>query len=189
MRPAEPGRRALLRAGQDLLARSDLGKLSVNSITAAAGMAKGSFYQHWPSRADYILALHRAFHEDLFERVRQTISGFTPGADRLAVGMHAYLDGCLAEPATKALLVQARTEAGLCDEVATRNHQAAQLITDDLTALGWTAPEPIAVLLVASIAEIALAELTAAERRDDLRDAVLRLSRPERAITTASPAI
>ncbi|SUD47875.1 Bacterial regulatory proteins, tetR family [Nocardia otitidiscaviarum] len=180
MRSAEPGRRALLDAGRTLLATSDLSKLSVNSITATADMAKGSFYQHWPSRDDYILALHRAFHDHLFERVQERIADQRPGAERLATGIRAYLDGCLAEPATKALLVQARTEAALGDEVAQRNRQAADVLTADLTALGWSDPEPIAVLLVAAIAETALMELTDRGPRPDLRAALLRLAAPPR---------
>ncbi|WP_067462950.1 TetR/AcrR family transcriptional regulator [Nocardia amamiensis] len=176
MRSAEPGRRALLQAGQTLLAAEDLSRVSVNAIAAQANMAKGSFYQHWRSRSDYIIALHRAFHDKLIESVTATIAGAEPGHERLAAAIDRYLDGCLAEPATKALLVQARTEAGLGDEVAARNRQAAEMITADLAAIGWQDPEPIAALLVAAIAEIALAELTAGECRTDLRDGVLRLA-------------
>ena len=46
--------------------------------------------------------------------------------------MNTYLDGCLAEPATKALLVQSRTEAGLSDLVAARNASAAALLPPEL---------------------------------------------------------
>ncbi|WP_306359915.1 alpha/beta fold hydrolase [Nocardia sp. CC227C] len=97
-------------------------------------------------------------------------------AERLATGIQVYLDGCLAEPATKALLVQARTEAALGDEVAQRNRQAADVITEDLSAIGWTDPEPVASLLVATIAEAALMELVDRSPRPDLRDALLRLA-------------
>ncbi|MGW4631421.1 TetR/AcrR family transcriptional regulator [Nocardia sp. NPDC004415] len=177
MRPAEPGRRALLDAGRQLLATANLGKLSVNAITAEAGMAKGSFYQHWRSREDYLLALHGAFHDDLAERVDTAVAGLAPGEERLAAVVTTYLDGCLAEPATKGLLVQARTDAGLQSAVSARNATAADLLRTDLAALGWDDPRPVAVLLVAAIAEIALLELDAAAPRPDLRAALLRLVR------------
>ncbi|ATL68389.1 TetR/AcrR family transcriptional regulator [Nocardia terpenica] len=176
MRSAEPGRRALLEAGHALLAAEDLSRLSVNAIAAQANMAKGSFYQHWRSRGDYIVALHRAFHDDLTAAVTTAIADLPPGAHRLTVAIDAYLDGCLSATATKALLVQARTEAGLGDEVAARNREAATILTDDLAAIGWQQPEPLATLLVAAIAETALIELTAGAPRRDLRDAVLRLA-------------
>lgn len=139
-------------------------------------MAKGSFYQHWPSRGDYVRSLHDRFHDKLFEAIATAITGLPPGRDRLAAGMNAYLDGCLADPATKALLVQSRTEAGLSDLVATRNESAADLILPDLTALGWAPPEPIAALLVAAVAEIALIELAAGKRDKRLRRGLIRLA-------------
>ncbi|HET7074731.1 MAG TPA: TetR/AcrR family transcriptional regulator [Mycobacterium sp.] len=176
MRSPEPGRNALLDAGQRLLGTADLARISVNAIVAEAGMAKGSFYQHWPSRADYVRALHARFHDDLEESITAAMAGVPPGRDRLAAGMNTYLDGCLAEPATKALLVQSRTEAGLSDLVAARNDSAAARVTPDLVALGWAPSEPIAVLLVAAVAEIALLELAAGERNDELRGGLLRLA-------------
>lgn len=99
-----------------------------------------------------------------------------PGRDRIAAGMNAYLDGCLAEPATKALLVQSRTEAGLNDLVAARNHGSATLILPDLEALGWAPAEPVAALLIAAVAEIALVELDARQSDDELRAGLLRLA-------------
>lgn len=176
MRSPEPGRNALLDAGQRLLGTADLARISVNAIVAEAGMAKGSFYQHWPSRAEYVRALHIRFHDQLVEMIEAAMGELPPGHDRLEAGMNAYLDGCLAKPATKALLVQSRTEAGLTDLVAARNHSAAMLMVPDLEALGWSAPEPIAALLVAAVAEIALVELEARQRDDKLRHGLLRLA-------------
>ena len=157
MRSPEPGRNALLDAGQRLLGAADLARISVNAIVTEAGMAKGSFYQHWPSRAEYVRALHARFHDQLGESIAAAMADLPPGRDRLEAGMNAYLDGCLADPATKALLVQSRTEAGLSDLVAARNESSATLVLPDLIALGWAPPEPIAALLVAAVAEIASA--------------------------------
>lgn len=176
MRSPEPGRNALLDAGQRLLETADLARISVNAIVAEAGMAKGSFYQHWPSRSEYVRALHDRFHDQLVESIEAAMAGSPPGSERLAAGMDAYLDGCLAEPATKALLVQSRTEAGLSDLVAARNASAATMLMPDLVALGWDAPAPIAALLVAAVAEIALVELDVGRRDDELRRGLLRLA-------------
>lgn len=176
MRSPEPGRNTLLDAGQRLLGTADLARISVNAIVAEAGMAKGSFYQHWPSRTEYVRALHARFHDQLAESIAAAMADAPPGRDRLAAGMDAYLDGCLAETATKALLVQSRTEAGLSDLVAARNDTAAALLLPDLEALGWKSPHPIAALLVAAVAEIALVELAAGKPDGDLRQGLLRLA-------------
>jgi AcrR family transcriptional regulator len=162
------------------LGTSDLARISVNAIVAEAGMAKGSFYQHWPSRAEYVRALHARFHDELEESIAAAMADLPPGRDRLVTGMNTYLDGCLAQPATKALLVQSRTEAGLSDLVAARNESAAALVLPDLVALGWSPPEPIAALLVAAVAEIALLELAAGKRDNQLRNGLLRLATGDR---------
>ena len=94
--------------------------------------------------------------------------------------MKVYLDGCLADAATKALLVQSRTEAGLSDLVATRNNTAATLLLPDLVALGWSRPEPIAALIVAAVAEIALLELAAGKPDKVLRNGLIRLATGDR---------
>jgi AcrR family transcriptional regulator len=176
VRSPEPGRNALLDAGQRLLGTADLARVSVNAIVAEAGMAKGSFYQHWPSRAEYVRALHVRFHDQLEDSIAAAMADLPPGPDRLAAGMHTYLDGCLAEPATKALLVQSRTEAGLSDLVAARNASAAASLVPNLLALGWAPPEPVAALLVAAVAEIALVELAAGKPDNELRGGLLRLA-------------
>lgn len=180
MRPAEPGRTALLDAGHRLLGSADLARISVNAIVEEAGMAKGAFYQHWKSRTDYIRTLHTRFHGELNKSIAARIGELPPGRERLAVAMNAYLDGCLAAPATKALLVQSRTEAGLSDLVAERNTAAADMISADLKALGWGDARPVAQLLVAAIAEIALLEMAAGARDDRLRQALLELATQNR---------
>ena len=62
--------------------------------------------------------------------------------------------------------------------MSARNSAAATLLTTELTAMGWTDPEPVAVLLVAATAETALLELDAQSPRPDLRAALLRIARP-----------
>jgi hypothetical protein len=123
-----------------------------------------------------VRALHARFHDRLEDAITAAIADLPPGRDRIEAGMNAYLDGCLADPATKALLVQSRTEAGLSDLVAARNQTAATLIVPDLEALGWASPEPVATLLVAATAEIALIELATGQRDKQLRHGLLRLA-------------
>ncbi|MFT4126572.1 MAG: TetR/AcrR family transcriptional regulator [Gordonia sp. (in: high G+C Gram-positive bacteria)] len=175
MRPAEPGRNALLDAGSVLLASADLSKLSVNAVVAEAGMAKGSFYQHWPTRREYLVALLRNYHERLAGLVTAAMDDAEPGLPRLDAGMTAYLDECLSNPAMKRMLAQARTDSGLGSEVEARHTDFAHLATDDLKIIGWDSPEPIAELFVAAVSEVALQELNAGGPRPDLREGVRRL--------------
>lgn len=175
-RSAEPGRTALLDAGVQVLTTAGLSELSVNTVVATARMAKGAFYQHWPSRTDYLRDLHTRFHDQLAAVVATAVATKQPGAGRLWHMLIAYLDGCLAQRASKALLVEARTQAGLGDLVAARNRSFAALIEEDLTTLGWPVAQPIATLLIAAAAEIALHELQAGTALPALRHATLALA-------------
>ncbi|MGN2635971.1 TetR/AcrR family transcriptional regulator [Nocardia takedensis] len=172
-RPAEPGRTALMNAGALVAADRGLRGLSINAVVEAAGMAKGSFYHHFPDRRSYVIALHRQYHDALSELVGARIAGLTPGARRVRVGVLAYLDACLATRGTKAFLAQSRTDTDLLDEVHERNRRFAGVIAPDLLEMGWSDPLAVAHLLVAMVAEIALTELYGDAPRDDLRAAVM----------------
>lgn len=81
-RPAEPGRSALLRAGAEVATERGLKGLSVNAVVDAAGMAKGSFYHHFPDRRSYVIALHREYHDAIDAAVssRSTVANQAKGA-------------------------------------------------------------------------------------------------------------
>jgi AcrR family transcriptional regulator len=154
---------ALLQAGRRLFDDAQapvLARVSVNAVVQEARMSKGAFYQHWPDRATYLLALHQEFHDGLTDLVTAAIAGYDPGLARLTTGITAYLDGCLAGRATKTLLAQARHEPELAAEVTRRDRQFADIARADLRALGWDPPEPAATLLVAMVAATALTEST-----------------------------
>ncbi|MEU6583116.1 TetR/AcrR family transcriptional regulator [Nocardia sp. NPDC046763] len=174
-RPAEPGRNALLDAGAEVAARTGLAGLSVNAVVQAAGMAKGTFYHHFPDRRSYVVALHRRYHDELTGRVLAAVVDLAPGRERLRAGLTAYLDACLATRGTKAFLAQSRTEADLLDEVTARNQLVAAAIAPDIEQLGWADPPAVALLVIAMVAEIALAELYSSAARPDLRAALTAL--------------
>lgn len=182
-RPADPGRTNLLDAGATVAERDGLRGLSVNAVVGAAGMAKGSFYHHFPDRRSFLVTLHRRYHDELANVVGAAIDGRPPGAERIRAGAIAFLDATLRSTGTKALLVQARTESDLFDEVEQRNAAFAALAAADLEAVGWPDPAAVARLFVAMVAEISLAELHEAGPRDDLRNAALDLVASVTAIT------
>lgn len=104
-RDPEPTREKLLAAGEQLAAERSLGELRIEAITARTGVAKGTFYVHFRTRADYLVALHRRFHDRLAAGIDSALARQPPGRARLLAGSFAYLDGCLAEAALKALLL------------------------------------------------------------------------------------
>lgn len=157
-------RAVLLDAGLEVAERDGLAGMSVNRVVAEAGLAKGTFYAHFADRGAFLGALHARFHERLKEAVGGAIEGMDPGTDRLRAGMGAYLDACLRGPGVKALLLEARNEGSVADQVALSNDAFARLAAPDLKAMGWSSPTAAARLLIAMAAETALVELIRGRR-------------------------
>lgn len=175
-RPAEPGRTALLDAGRRLVAEGmPLSRLSANAVVAEASLSKGAFFQHFPRKRDYLIELHRQFHDALLFELEVRIGPMEPGVERLRRGVACYLDFCLDHATTKAFLFDARADGDLADVVSERNEQFARVVAEDLTAMGWVQALEVARLVVASVAEVALIEQSLVRRNPSQRGALAAL--------------
>ena len=167
-------RESIIDAGLRLAERTGLAGLSVNLIVGEAGVAKGTFFHHFGDRASYLLALHREFHERLATQLQPAIAGVPPGRRRLIVGANTYLDGCLRDRGVRALLLEARAEPAVTEEIKHRNKAGAQLFQPDFAALKRPHPYESAQLWVGMLAEAALIEHQAAKALPDIREALER---------------
>jgi TetR/AcrR family transcriptional regulator, transcriptional repressor for nem operon len=156
---AQRTRAKLLMTGLTLAEQLGLEGLSVNAVVEAAGVSKGTFFHHFRDRVSYLVALHRGFHDSLFDEVDAVIRGLSPGLQRLEVAARTYLDGCLRDRGVKALLLEARGLLPLQDEVLRRNRLNVDIVAPDFEALGWPHPRQAARLWIAATAECALVEL------------------------------
>lgn len=78
-RTRTPGRReALLAAAQRVLSTQGVEKATIDEVTAAAGMAKGTFYLYFQSKSDLVAAMRREFAAELAERVAGSITSEGP---------------------------------------------------------------------------------------------------------------
>jgi TetR/AcrR family transcriptional repressor of nem operon len=156
---AQQTRANLIETGQVLAEQLGLESLSVNAVVSAAGVSKGTFFHHFPDRVSYLVALHRRFHDALFDEVMSVIAELPPGKERLAAAARTYLDGCLRNRGVKALLLEARGHLPIADEVMRRNRMNVDVVAADFSALGWSHPREAARLWIAATAECALMEL------------------------------
>lgn len=158
-------RQALLDSGLQILDKEGLSGLSIENITRQAGVAKGTFYVHFEDRSSFLLGMHRDFHDRLRAKIFPAIGEAKPGRGRLLIGVRAYLDGCLQERATKALLFEARSIPEMRAAVERTNGEFAKLVATDFRSLLPRKPPALtkacAALFVAMCAEVALAELQA----------------------------
>ena len=156
---AQQTRANLIETGLVLAEDLGLEGLSVNAVVAAAGVSKGTFFHHFPDRVSYLVALHRRFHDALFDEVIAVIGPMTPGKKRLDAAARTYLDGCLRDRGVKALLLEARGHLPIADEVMRRNRLTVDLVAADFEALRSPHPREAARLWIAATAECALMEL------------------------------
>ena len=161
---AQQTRANLIETGLVLAEDLGLEGMSVNAVVAAAGVSKGTFFHHFPDRVSYLVALHRRFHDVLFQEVTAVIADLGPGRDRLAAAAGTYLDACLRDRGVKALLLEARGHLPIADEVTRRNRMNVDVVAADFAALGSAQPREAARLWVAATAECALIELERGHR-------------------------
>lgn len=89
--PPEQQRQRLLEAARAALRRSDFGSVRVTDVVRAAGMSSRSFYEHFASKEDLLLAL---IHETGREIVAQLETIFTTverPREQIDRGLEAYL--------------------------------------------------------------------------------------------------
>lgn len=168
-----PTRVEILEAAIRLAESDGLRSLSIADVTAKAGHAKGTFYVHFSDRTALLVALHRWFHDTVFDQVIAATADQEPGPGRARRRLIAFLDACRSLPGVRALLLDARTEPAIVAEVETRNRQATDTLAVDLSAT--THPRETARILVLVAADIAARESTAGRRIPAARQALLDL--------------
>jgi AcrR family transcriptional regulator len=158
-------RELLVDAGLRMAEGTGLMGMTVNLIVEEAGVAKGTFFHHFGDRARFLVAIHREFHDRLFEELMRVVDGMPCGGERLLTGIAAFLDGCLRHRGIRALLLEARAEPAVADEIAERNRRAVRLTMPDFDVMGWTNPADGAALWNGLVVEAALLELAAGDRQ------------------------
>ncbi|MHC5248085.1 TetR/AcrR family transcriptional regulator [Enterococcus sp. LJL90] len=66
-------RNLLLKHGKDLITRYGLSRVSVDDIVKDAGVAKGSFYNYFSSKDDFIYSLIFQLHEEGFAQIKDVL--------------------------------------------------------------------------------------------------------------------
>jgi AcrR family transcriptional regulator len=64
----------LLEKGKDIVLSQGIRRVSVDEITKAAGMAKGSFYQHFESKEHFLYELVMSIHRQIYAQAEQMIN-------------------------------------------------------------------------------------------------------------------
>jgi AcrR family transcriptional regulator len=108
---AARNRRMILRAAEDLLARSGTGHVSIDDVAAAAGVGKGTVFRRFGSRAGLMRALVEERVDVLSESIISGPPPLGPGAPA-AARLVAFLDAVV-EIASRSAAVMAAYEQAL----------------------------------------------------------------------------
>ncbi|MCC5611611.1 TetR/AcrR family transcriptional regulator [Nostoc sp. CHAB 5834] len=117
-------RSALISAGVELLVHKPIDAISIDELVAAAGVAKGSFFNHFEDKRYFARALTKEIRIEVEQLVGRLNSGVTDPLERLAGGMIAAAAYALAQPRRTAVL--ARSFDGLSLEGHPINAQLLQ---------------------------------------------------------------
>ena len=93
VRPARGSARArLLAAAAECFYDHGVNGTGIDTITAAAGVAKMSLYNNFPSKDDLVLAYLEARHEEWLGLYRRRLAAASDGRQRVAAVFDAYVD-------------------------------------------------------------------------------------------------
>jgi len=171
-----PTRVLLLDAGLRLAARTGLSQMSVEAVTAEAGVAKGTYYVHFRDRGEFLRQLYLRWHSRLMAALRIAVAGHPAGAVRLQAATTAYLDTLLSDGSARAILLAARSEPSLVAEVDRATADSAESARLDFAALGHQHPGASARLFVAMTVEAAVAELELGRQDPAMRATLTRFA-------------
>ena len=82
-------RKQLIAASRKLFLKKGFGETSVSAIVGAAGVAQGTFYLYFESKADVLLYMRAEVLEDYLGSFQVGIAGEGPADERLVAGIRA----------------------------------------------------------------------------------------------------
>lgn len=118
-RKRERTRGDLVAAAEQLVAARGIDAISIDDITEAADVAKGTFYTHFADKTDLAVAIGERVRLDLEERITRTNEGVTDAAVRMANGLASTMTFAVSHPVRiRAML---RLQPGVVDPDAPIN--------------------------------------------------------------------
>src|SRR5450432_2276663 len=94
----ERTRDGLVVAAEELFAKHGPDAVSIDEITAAADVAKGTFYTHFSDKDDLARTLARSVRLELEDQVTRVNSGISDPGIRMANGLACFLSFAVHQP-------------------------------------------------------------------------------------------
>jgi len=99
-------RAALIAAGFDLLVERSIDAIPIDDLVARAGVAKGSFFNHFTDKQAFAEAIAIEVRLELEDQVGRANAGVTDPVERLAGGMRVGAEFALRDPKRATVLLR-----------------------------------------------------------------------------------
>ena len=164
-------RQALIRAGEVLLARRPVDAIAVDDIVREAGVAKGSFFNHFSDKSELARAVAAEVRLRMEQRVGVVNAGLADPEARLVRGVCAFVAYARAHPDEARAMLRSQDRPAPPDHPLNAGLRAD--LEAGLRAGSFHAPqlEP-AILMVSGVCQILLSSVLDGPR-DTARDAAL----------------
>ena len=141
-------RAALISAGFDLLAEKPIDAIPIDEVVAKAGVAKGSFFNHFADKQAFAEAIATEVRLELEDQIARANSGIADPIERIAGGMRVGAEFALSNPKRTAVLLRSHgSSTGLCQVLmanlierpfgtAEANRRMADMLILGLSGLG-----------------------------------------------------
>lgn len=125
-RPSRPSRTraALIEAGLDLLVERPIDAIAIDELVARAGVAKGSFFNHFADKHAFAEAVAGEVRAGLEDEVTRANAGRADPVARIAGGMTVAAGFALREPRRAAVLLRHQSVAAQADNPLNRGLRA-----------------------------------------------------------------
>ncbi|MFM5922968.1 MAG: TetR/AcrR family transcriptional regulator [Novosphingobium sp.] len=165
-------RTALLAAGFDLLAQRPIDAIAIDDIVARAGVAKGSFFNHFNDKQGFANAIGAAVRMELEERVGAANAGVDDPVERLAGGMREAVEFALSQRSRAIVMLRGlELSTGIDHDL----NKGIRSDIDGLIAAGLARPEAARSGVRYWLGLCQIAQLNVIERQPGRAEAALRL--------------
>jgi len=168
---------AILAAALRLFGESGFASVSVDEIAAAAGVAKGAVYHHFPSKEALFEAVFERAAEQLQQRVHAGAAGSGDRLRAMAAGARAYFEACAQPPFERIILKDGPAVLGWDRWREIDERYSLALVRTPLARLmraGVLRERPVdlmARVVLAMLTEAGMAVAAASDRQAARRDA------------------
>jgi len=169
---AQRTRSALLAAGFELLAERPIDAIAIDEVVARAGVAKGSFFNHFTDKPGFGNAIAEQVRRELESRVDAANAGVTDPVVRIAGGMRVGVQFALTQRKHAIVMLRGLDVSTAIDHELNRGLRADIAA---LTATGMARPEAATSGVRFWLGLCQVAMLNVIERQHAPAEAALRL--------------